>query len=117
MGDSSLQTTQYESDRRMYESAFNCNAEVHGMYLDKSRSGLGRLKLPFLKLANDLRDSALIRKVHARLRRMADKVDGIDHKVDDMHYKVNDIRTILSNLDKSGTRPVSDTLARQEMPL
>ena len=41
---------------------------------------------------------------------MADKVDGIDHKVDD-------IRTILSNIDKSRTRPESDTLARQEMPL
>ena len=74
------------------------------------RSGLELLKLPFLQLANDLRDSALISKVHARLRRMADKVDGIDHKVDD-------IRTILSNLNKSGTRSESDTSARQQMPL
>ena len=70
----------------------------------------GLLKLPFLQLANDLRDSALISKLYARLRKTADKVDGIDHKVDD-------IRTILSNLDKSGTRPVLDTVARQEMPL
>ena len=110
MGDSSLQTTQHGCDRKMYEAAFNCNGEVHSMYLDKSRSGLGRLKLPFLKLANDLRDSALISKVHARLHRMADKVDGIDHKVDD-------IRTILFKLKRSETRPVSDTLARQEMAL
>ena len=55
---------------------------------------------------------------------MADKVDGIDHKVDNMHYKVNDthykvddIRTILFKLERSGTRPESDTFARQEMPL
>ena len=41
MGDSSLQTNQYECTRRLYESAFNCNAEVHGMYLDKSRSAWG----------------------------------------------------------------------------
>ena len=35
MGDSSLQTIQYERDRRMYEPAFNCDAEVHGVYLDQ----------------------------------------------------------------------------------
>ena len=39
------------------------------------------------------------------------------NKVDDMHHKVEDIHTILFKLKRSGTRPVSDTLARQEMPL
>ena len=34
MGDSGLQTTQYESDRRMYGPAFNCDSEVHSAYMD-----------------------------------------------------------------------------------
>ena len=34
-----------------------------------------------------------------------------------MADKVDDIHTILFNLKKSGTRPESGTLARQEMPL
>ena len=45
---------------------------------------------------------------------MSNKVDDVHHKVDDMHHKVEDIHTILK---RSGTRPVSDSLARQEMPL
>ena len=45
---------------------------------------------------------------------MANKVDDVHYKVDDMHHKVEDIRTILK---RSGTRPVTDTLTRQEMPL
>ena len=110
MGISSLQATQYECDRKMYESAFDCDAEVHGMYLDKWCFGLSQLKPPFLQLANDLRDSALINELHARLRKMANKVD-------DMHHKVDDIHTILLKLKKSETGPVTDTLARQEMPL
>jgi tetratricopeptide (TPR) repeat protein len=64
--------------------------------------GLGRLKLPFLQLANDLRDSAFIRDLHARLR-----------KIDDMHHKVEDIHTY----ERPGMQPVSGTLSRQEMPL
>ena len=39
------------------------------------------------------------------------------NKVDDMHHKVDDIHTILFKLKRSATRPVSDTLARQEIPL
>ena len=35
MGDSYLQTSQYEYAGRLYESAFDCNAEVRGVYLDK----------------------------------------------------------------------------------
>jgi hypothetical protein len=101
----------------MYESAFKCYAEVHGVYLDKWCSGLWRLKLRFLQLANDLHDSALINDLHARLRKMADKVDDIHHKVDDTHHKVDDIHTILFKLKRSGTQPVSDALTRQEMPL
>jgi hypothetical protein len=73
-------------------------------------SGQGRLKLLFLQLANDLRDSALISDLHARLRKTASKVD-------DMHHKVEDIHTILVKLTGSGTGPVSDSLTRQEMPL
>ena len=38
-------------------------------------------------------------------------------KVDDMHDKMEDIHTILSNLKRPGMQPVSDSLARQEMPL
>ena len=44
---------------------------------------------------------------------MVNKVDDVHHKVDYMHHKVEDIHTILK---RSGTRPVSDSLA-QEMPL
>ena len=82
---------------------------------------VGRLKLPFLQLGNELRASALISDLHARLRKMANKVDDVHHKVydvhhkvDDMHHKVEDNHTILK---RSGTRPVLDSLARQEMPL
>ena len=39
------------------------------------------------------------------------------NKVDDMHHKVEDIHTILFKLKTPGTRTVSDTLTRQEMPL
>ena len=109
MGVSSLQTIEYGCDRRMHESSFNCDAEVHGMYLEKLRSGLRRLNLSFLQFAIDFRDSALS-KVHTRLRKM-------DNKVDDTHYKVDDIRTFLFKLKRSGTQSVSDTLARQEMPV
>jgi hypothetical protein len=35
MGDYGLQRTQYEHARRMYESALNCDAEIHGVYPDK----------------------------------------------------------------------------------
>ena len=123
MGDSSLQTTQYECNRKMYEPSFDCDVEVHGTY-PGLRSGLGRLKLLFLQFANDLRDSALISKLHAHLRKMANKVDNIDYKVNDIHYKVNgthykvdDIHTILCKVNGSGSQPVSDTLSRQEIPL
>ena len=34
-----------------------------------------------------------------------------------MHHKVKDIHTYLFKLKRSGTRPVSDSLSRQEMPL
>ena len=71
---------------------------------------LERLKLPFLQLANDLRDSALISDLHTRLRNMANKVD-------DVHHKVEDIHTYLFTLKRSGTRLVSDSLTRQGMPL
>ena len=66
----------------------------------------GGLKLPFLQLANDLRDSVRINDLHARLR-----------KIDDMHHKVDDIHTILFKLNRSGRRLVEDSLFRQEMPL
>ena len=72
------------------------------------------LKLPFLQLANDLRDSALIDDLHARLRKMANKVDDVHHNVEEIHHKVDDIQTFLK---RSGMRPVSETLSRQEMPL
>ena len=52
---------------------------------------------------------------------MVNKVDDMHYKVvnkvDYMHHKVEDIHTILSKLKSSGTQLVSDTLARQEMPL
>ena len=82
---------------------------------------VARLNLRFLQLGNELRASALISDLHARLRKMANKVDDVHHKVydvhhkvDDMHHKVEDIHTILK---RSGMRPVSDSLTRQEMPL
>ena len=39
------------------------------------------------------------------------------NKVDDVHHKVEDIHTYLFNVERPGTRPVSDTHSRQEMPL
>ena len=48
---------------------------------------------------------------------MANKVDDVHYKVNDVHDKVEDIHTILFKLNRSGTRSVSDTLTRQEMPL
>ena len=48
---------------------------------------------------------------------MHHKVDDVHHNVEDIHHKVDDIQTILFKLKRSGTRPVSDTLTRQEMPL
>ena len=48
---------------------------------------------------------------------MANKVDDVHHKVNDVHDKVEDIHTILFKLKRSGTRSVSNTLTRQEIPL
>ena len=52
---------------------------------------------------------------------MANKVDDIHHKVDDVHHNVEDIHhkvdDIQTFLKRSGMRPVSETLSRQEMPL
>ena len=45
------------------------------------------------------------------------KVDDMNYKVDDTHYKVDNIHAYLVKVKRSETRPVSDTLARQEMPL
>ena len=39
------------------------------------------------------------------------------NKVDDVHHKVEDIHTYLFKLKRSGMRPVTDSLSRQEMPL
>ena len=77
---------------------------------EQMRLWAGRLNLLFLQLAIDLRDSTIISDLHARLRKMVNKVD-------DMHHKVDDIHTILFKLKRSETQPVSDSLARQEMPL
>jgi len=116
-----IQRTQYEYGRKLCEPTFNCDGEVHGWYLDKSCCWVGKLKLSFVQITNDLRDSAHISEIHARLRRMADKLDdiheGVKHtanKVDDIHNKLEDFEVILK---RSGTRFVSDTLTRQEMPL
>ena len=35
MGDCDIQRTQYEHARKLYEPAFNCDAEIYGVYLDK----------------------------------------------------------------------------------
>ena len=35
MDDSDLQTNQYGYSRRLYQPPFNCNAKVHGVYLNK----------------------------------------------------------------------------------
>ena len=48
---------------------------------------------------------------------MANKVDDVHYKVNDVHDKVEDIHTILFKLRRSGTRSVSDTFTRQEMPM
>ena len=77
----------------------------------------GPTNLPFLQLANDLRDSVLISNLYARLCKMTNKVDDMLYKVDDQQHTVEDIHTILFKLKRSGTLSVSDSLARQEMPL
>jgi len=119
-------------------------------------SGLGRLTLRFLQLANDLHDSTLLQELLSRLSKVANKVDdmheGIKHtankvddtankveetanKVDDTANKVeetankvddtankidntaNKVEDILFKITGSGTKLVSETLARQEMPM
>jgi len=87
----------------LYEPAFNCDAEVYGVYLDKRRSGLSQLKLRFPQLANDLRDSTLISELHVRLRKMANKVD--------------DIHKYLFRSKRSAMLLPSDAAVRQEIPL
>ena len=71
--------------------------------------GLGETKLRFLQVANDLHDSALINGLHARLSKMANKVDDMHG---DLKYLAKDISKILLHLERSGTMLVSDTLFR-----
>ena len=40
MGDCGIQRTQYEHARKLYKPAFNCDAEVYGVYLDNDASSL-----------------------------------------------------------------------------
>ena len=128
MGDCGLQRTQYEYTRKLYEPAFGCDAELHGMYRYLILWRRARLELVFLQVANELHDSARISGLHARLHKMANKVDDMhedikntSNKVDDMQedikHTAKDIRKILLELKRSGTMLVSDTLLRQEMPL
>jgi len=94
----------------LYEPAFNCDAEVYGVYLDKCRSELGRLKLLFPQFANDLRDSALTSELHARLRKIANEVDN-------MHNKVEDIHKYLFRSKRSATLLPSDMAVGQEIDM
>ena len=109
MGDCGIQRTQYEHARNLYKPAFNCDAEIYGVYLDND-SELSLLKLRFPQLANDLRDSALISELHVRLRKMDSKVDG-------MHNKVEDIHRYLFKSKRTATLRPSDAVVRQEIPL
>ena len=77
------------------------------MYLDKCRSVVGGLKLSFLQFANDLRDSAIINKVHRRVCRMENKLDSLE----DFQQKY------LVKSHQSATLLPSDVGARQEIPL
>ena len=58
-----------------------------------------------------------VEDVHDKVEDVHDKVEDVHDKIEDMHDKVEDIHTILLKLNRSGTRSVSDTLTRQEMPL
>ena len=84
-----------------------------------SSSWFGRLKFRFrfLQLANDLRGSALISKIHVRLRKMANKADDthnkveiFDNKVEDIDNKVGNIHKYLVRSKRSATLLPSDTV-------
>ena len=115
MGDSILQRTQHECARRLYESAFNRLGEVQGTYILWS-SRLGRLMSPILQLANDLRDSDLLKNLQSRLEKIQYLMQHVAHKVDDIDDKVEDIHKYLLRSKQLATLP-SDMVARQQMPL
>jgi tetratricopeptide (TPR) repeat protein len=78
---------------------------------------LGRLTLRFLQLGTGLHDSNLLQELLARLSKMANKVDDMHEGIKHAVNKVEDIHKILFKLKRAGTMLVSDTLARQEMPM
>ncbi|KIM42757.1 hypothetical protein M413DRAFT_26755 [Hebeloma cylindrosporum] len=83
--------------------------EVNMSALDDCMSRLSTAMQRFT-LANDLRDSALISELLARLRKMANKVD-------DIHNKVEGIHKYMEISQRSRTLLPSDAVVRQEIPL
>lgn len=90
--DSALQTAQNECDR-MYESVFLCDA---GVYLDKWLSGLGRLKLSFLQLANDLHYSALVDEININLFQFLTRFNHFNQRL--VNFQIYIMRTLLKTL-------------------
>ena len=71
---------------------------------------------PFLQLANDLRDSDLLRELHARLAKIQNLTQQVADKVDDVHEDVKNIKEILTETRRSATQRSSDTIV-QQIPL
>jgi len=71
----------------------------------------------FPQLANDLRGSALISRVHVRLCKLANKADDTHNKVENIDNKVEDIHKYLVRSKRSATLLPSEAAVRQEIPL
>ncbi|KDR71103.1 hypothetical protein GALMADRAFT_804924 [Galerina marginata CBS 339.88] len=80
------------------------------------------------KLANDLRDSDLLKELHARLGKMANTVDDISRDLKQVDTKVDgisgDVKQAVAKMEefqelwkRSATAPRSDAVARQQIPL
>ncbi|KDR73825.1 hypothetical protein GALMADRAFT_142251 [Galerina marginata CBS 339.88] len=110
------------------------NGWVIAIYKDLNMSTiedcLNRLStaLEKFKLANDLRDSDLLKDLHARLGKMANTVDVISRDLKQVDAKVDgisgDVKQAVAQMEefqelwkRSATAPRSDTVARQQIPL
>ena len=71
----------------------------------------------FPQVANDLRGSALISRVHVRLCKLANKADDTHNKVENIDNKVEDIHKYLVRSKRPATLLPSDAAVRQEIPL
>jgi len=115
----------YSTLRKINEELDKITAQgpwLLGMYSDLNASAvdgcLDRLStsLEKFKLANDLRDSDLLQKLHARLEKIQNLTQHVANKVDDVHEDVKDMKQILVETLQSAALRSSDTVV-QQIPL